>query len=152
MGRIAKKLTSKNIEYVISQIKIKTIRELARELEIDHSYLRKHLKKCRNYREKHPGGKIKEVSIEQILILYKSGLGCEKIGRSLGISTSTVSRRIIAEVGTLRTMKMVWEMRKNGESEESITDLMARSGGKAKHKLAVERFNELQKFGSNYDK
>jgi transposase-like protein len=136
------KLSKQAFKYALENISIKSIRQIARDLEIDHSYLRKKLKKEAAYSEKISGRPRKELDIERILILYKSGLGCDKIAKITGLATSTVSRRIKESVGTLRTMRQVWDMRKNGESEESIASYLARTGGAAKNKAAVERLNK----------
>lgn len=144
MSKPAIKLTKSAFQYALNNIKIKSIREIAKDLDIDVSYLRKKLKKEAAYSEPRSGRPRKEIDVERLLILYKSGLGCQKIGRIFGVSTQCVSARIREEVGTLRTMRQVWIMRKSGESEEAIEDFMARTGGAARHKDAVKRLSALQ--------
>lgn len=135
------KLSKQAFQYALDNIKIKSIRQIAIDLEIDHSYLRKKLKKEAAYTEIRSGRPRKEIDIERILILYKSGIGCQKIAKKFNLSTQTVWRRISESAGTIRTIRHVWSMRKNGESEESIEEYMARSGGASRNKAAVDRIN-----------
>mgnify|MGYP001618020569 CR=1 FL=1 len=139
------KLSKQAFEYALKNINTKSIREIARELNIDHSYLRKKLKKEAAYCEPRSGRPRKEVDVERIILLYKSGIGCQKIGRMFGLSASSISTRVRQEIGTLRTIRQVWVMRKAGESDESIEDFLARTGGAARHKNTVKRLEELQK-------
>lgn len=137
------KLSKKAFQYALENIKIKSIRQIAIELDVDHSYLRKKLKKEAAYSEPRSGRPRKDVDVERILILYKSGIGCQKIAKMFGVHEDTIGKRIREAVGTKRTMRHVWIMRKNGGSEESVQEYMARSGGVAKNKAAVDRLKEL---------
>lgn len=138
------KLSKQAFQYALDNIKVKSIREIARDLKVDHSYLRKKLKKEAAYTETRSGRPRKELDIGRILILYKSGIGCQKIAKIFGVNENTVGNRIREAVGTLRTMRHVWAMRKKGESEESVQEYMARCGGFSKHKHAVDRLKELE--------
>jgi transposase-like protein len=150
MSKPAVKLSKDVYKYALENINVKSIREIAKEIGVDHSYLRKKLKKEACYSEPKTGRKRIDLNIQEILILYKSGLGCQKIARKMGVSTVTISNRISEAVGTLRTMRQVWCMRKNGDSEDAVNELLAKKDCVQRHSAAALRLKELLKDINEY--
>jgi len=149
MSRQSVKLNKDAYNYALENIAIKSIREIAKDLMVHHSYLRKKLKKEAGYSEP-LGPKKKELDIREILILYKSGLGCQKIARKMGVSHTTISKRIVETVGNLRTMREVWCMRKSGASEDVVNEFLSKKHDVQRHSAAALRLKELLKDINEY--